>query len=1063
MHRRYRRALGWALAVASLSAATPAQAQVDTPGKAPFDSREDDSARPAVPTDAAALQARNRLSAQLGREGVLDLDERTGTPRLVARLDGFLTGPSGDDPAQVALGYVRDHEDVFGLSAGDLAALRLARRYTDGSGITHLTWAQTWHGIEAWDNDLHASVTADGRLVNVGGSPVPGLGTRTAAPELTASQALGEALGDAGRRGLAPRASPHGGADQETTFSGGHDARLVLFTERAGDVHLAWDVTDRARPAEVYEHVVDARSGEVLYRENQVQALDGGADVFEYTPAFGPPRARKAITVDSATDLSGQDSFIVVDANSDGTPDAPVPATSPDPDPDPGPDWDAAFSTFGAVSGCHTAPCTWRNGVGNSWQGNVGHTAANAYYFVSTFHDWLEDEVGFTDATGGFGGGSDRLRIEVFEGASTSTTTPGTPNGSHLDNAFAVPQPDGAGGQLTFFLWSTGRNTADDPTVIYHEYGHALSNRLVVRPDGTSGLGTYQSNSMGEGWSDWYAMDYLVDNNLETDSPGDDGDVLVGAYVETRNSTGIRNGGLDCPVGSADADCSSRDTYGELFGGDVHTDGEIWAQTLWDLRTALGGNGAGAEKTRKLVTEAMRLSPVDPTFLDMRNAILQADQALFSGADRDTIWVVFAARGMGMRAFTAGGGDKSPEEDFTAAPAAGSAVTVTGRVTDAGTGAPIAGALVELADLPGDQTGLTDAGGNYSIPGLAAGTYPHALISAAGYELVPRSITIAPGSARVDQRLRRNFAAASGGATVAGFDPPDFGPQCGAAKLIDGDLNGVWGSRSHNGAQNPGEKKVTIALPQTVDVGAFRIDPGASCGDDDTASTGAFRVETSPNGATFTEAASGTFTPADNHRLNQIAADANGVRFVRFTMRTPQSQAPGASGVLFMDSAEFEVLAKPPPDPPKTGPGPGPGTTQFPPGPAGSATPPDLTAPVGALGLVARQKLPTVLTKGLKVGVECNEPCSARLTATLDANTAKKVKLLSRRSRAKTVKVASGSLRTGPGKRTATLNFTRKAKKRLGRQKRLKLALTAALADASGNKASRTLSVALKR
>src|SRR4051812_40477150 len=95
MHRRSRWALGWALAIASLSAATPAQAQVAGIGKPAFDSREGGRTVPAAPTNAAALQARDRLSARLGREGVLDLDDRTGTPRLVARLDGFLTGPSG--------------------------------------------------------------------------------------------------------------------------------------------------------------------------------------------------------------------------------------------------------------------------------------------------------------------------------------------------------------------------------------------------------------------------------------------------------------------------------------------------------------------------------------------------------------------------------------------------------------------------------------------------------------------------------------------------------------------------------------------------------------------------------------------------------------------------------------------------------------------------------------------------------------------------------------------------------------------------------------------------------
>ena len=67
-------------------------------------------------------------------------------------------------------------------------------------------------------------------------------------------------------------------------------------------------------------------------------------------------------------------------------------------------------------------------------------------------------------------------------------------------------------------------------------------------------------------------------------------------------------------------------TYGDFGRVDgapeVHGDGEIWAQTLWDLRDAIGSVDA-----RRLITQGMRLSPPEPSFLDMRNAILQADAA----------------------------------------------------------------------------------------------------------------------------------------------------------------------------------------------------------------------------------------------------------------------------------------------------------------------------------------------------------------------------------------------------------------------------------------------------
>ena len=71
--------------------------------------------------------------------------------------------------------------------------------------------------------------------------------------------------------------------------------------------------------------------------------------------------------------------------------------------------------------------------------------------------------------------------------------------------------------------------------------------------------------------------------------------------------------------------------FGKVFDGpEVHADGEIWAQTMWQLRQALiAAHGAttGVQHVRQLLTNGMRLSPDNPSFLDLRNAILQADTA----------------------------------------------------------------------------------------------------------------------------------------------------------------------------------------------------------------------------------------------------------------------------------------------------------------------------------------------------------------------------------------------------------------------------------------------------
>ena len=103
------------------------------------------------------IRRRPQSAQSLGSEGVLELDPATGTPRFLGRLDGFLTGQSSSSPQDVALAYARRNAAALGLSAGDLTGLRLTRDYTDADGTTHLIWAQSAGGVEAFENGLYAT------------------------------------------------------------------------------------------------------------------------------------------------------------------------------------------------------------------------------------------------------------------------------------------------------------------------------------------------------------------------------------------------------------------------------------------------------------------------------------------------------------------------------------------------------------------------------------------------------------------------------------------------------------------------------------------------------------------------------------------------------------------------------------------------------------------------------------------------------------------------------------------------------------------------------------------
>jgi hypothetical protein len=242
-------------------------------------------------------------------------------------------------------------------------------------------------------------------------------------------------------------------------------------------------------------------------------------------------------------------------------------------------------------------------------------------------------------------------------------------------------------------------NGGDDASIVYHEYTHGMSNRLIADGTAGGGLRAPQSAAMGEGWSDWYAKDFLVNQFPQLDTAAD-GEIDMGAYVDTGHN--IRNQPIDCSVGSTTAPCVGGYTYGDFaaLGGtvDPHNAGEIWGETLWDIRKLLGSEVAEA-----IVTGGMRQTPLQPSFLDARNAIMLADNTLYGGIHANTLWGIFANRGMGFSALSAGPNGTTPIERFdlppvAAAPAPGAAGGATPQAVPAS-----AVARVQVASRPTAQ------------------------------------------------------------------------------------------------------------------------------------------------------------------------------------------------------------------------------------------------------------------------------------------------------------------------------------------------------------------------
>jgi hypothetical protein len=631
-------------------------------------------------TPARASAARRRL----GPASIFSGDPLTGGVRLLAKRDGFLTRPREASPRRIALDYVRERARAFGLDEDDLAAFELSRSYRSGSGITHLQWQQTYRGIPAFDEGLRANVAADGQLINVGGAPRPDLAVPSIDPLIGPREALRSVAASISARLELGPAGPSLGPERAIRFDRGHRASLVLFGD-PGSVRLGWRVLLRAGAEGVFDAVVDADSGELLYRMDL--ARDAAALAFDNYPGAArggtqTPKDFPAAWLSDPGRLVGPNTWVHSDPNDthfEGT----FPATA-DEIPPTGGAWNyVQVPQAGQI--CPPAGCSWASSTGNSWMANRRQAGTQLFYFVNRFHDHLRDAagIGFGPSSGSFEG-SDPVYAQIDDGANTGGG--GLPNCGSVNNASMIALPEGNPGLMEMFLWTSGCpgaagvydvNGADDASIVYHEYTHGLSLRLVTDPAGFGALNGPQSAAMGEAFSDWYATDFLEAAGFQPDTA---------APAELRSAVyenaATRTQGFDCPLGEPTGACpgtptagSGGYTYGDfgriLPGGpEVHADGEIWVETLWDLRRALiAAHGAadGINRVRALVTDGLRLSPAGPTFLDMRNVILQADVNRGFG-DRDLIWAVFAARGMGVNASTSGDSDTHPVEDFTAPP-----------------------------------------------------------------------------------------------------------------------------------------------------------------------------------------------------------------------------------------------------------------------------------------------------------------------------------------------------------------------------------------------------------
>ena len=792
----------------SFAAAVPPSpdAKVDIQGEA-RGHRDVERRGDVAPTDAQ----RRAVKAQV-RFG------RFGTPESVTGAGTPLATGLPAAPEAAARAYLSRERELFGLSQAQVDGLELVAANPIGRGAAVLL-RQRFGDLRTAQDGLVSIGVVDGTVMSASSSLTRG----TALPQparLTGEQAVAIARGDAG--GTAADGQAQAELVALPVAEGARSAYQVVLSPGAGE-------------DEAFTTYVDAVEGTVLLREDLIDHAsdDPTWQVFSSNPPVGS-------SADTRTGWSLS-----------GTQPGSTEAVR---DPASGAAWDTLAGvptgttlgnsartaenrascisralgtrTFAATpTRDYTAPWTdqWRQQgcdpttLDSPQEADVEASMANLFAAHNRMHDWSYG-LGFTEKT--WNAQQDNFsRGGLGRDAEQGNAQAGARNPDIRDNANQFTPPDGQKPISNMYLWQpiAGAFYAPcvdgdyDMSVIGHEYGHLISNRMVAGPD--AGLMGPQAGAMGESWSDLLATEYAREHGYRNagNTP-----TVVGAYVTGDTVAGIRNYDMSTsPLNYSDIGY-------DLTGVQVHADGEIWSATNHALREALTArHGAGTAADQKACALGARSYDSCPgnrrwmqlvfdsyllmaqsrvSMIDARDNLLAAEALRTGGTDQALLKTVFASRGLGAGAKSDTNADPDPEVSFATGTGSDGSVTFT-------TGGPAAGVPVriylgdhEARAVPvADTDPATPLGSTLAI---TAGTY-RAVVAGAGAGHTRVTFEVKPGQVRdVPITVQRNLAASAAGAKASG-------DGVNADKLIDETEGTNWASV--NSAPVAG-KAVTVDL-----------------------------------------------------------------------------------------------------------------------------------------------------------------------------------------------------------------------------------------------------------
>ncbi|MBN9522572.1 M36 family metallopeptidase [bacterium] len=596
----------------------------------------------------------------------------------------YLTGPQAGDPLVLARQALAAYAPALGLSAADIASAIVTDGYADTSGgMYHAYFKQSFNGLEVFNTSVGVHVTADGRVLTVNGGFVPGIGgAATGVAPTPVVSATGAVAAAASYFGITLTSAPvltstTGSPDQHSVVAEPEASQnpittRLVYVNTAQGVRPAWEFNlDVPGGDHWYNVAVDAATGQVTFWSDWVEHYSATYNALP-TPAVDPVSSPRQIVVNpwdvAASPFGWHDTNGIPGAERTDTRGNNVNAQADPTNTD--------ASNFRPDGGTNLI-FNYALNLASPPLASVDAAVTNLFYLNNVLHD-VHFKYGFTEAAGNFqfknytnqGLGNDAVEADAQD--NSLSTFPSTNNAN-----FATP-PDGFAPRMQMYVFDLTNPFRDGDfanEIVVHEYGHGVSTRLTGGPANANSLSTVQSAGMGEGWSDFWALMFTQTASKQANDPNP-----IGTWVGGDPPSGP--GGRRFPYSfDMSVDPLTFNDYNldrSFFGQpEVHNTGEIWTSALWDMNWLLinkygfdkdlstgfqvdpvtktpvnGPAGAGNKLALQLVMNALKLQPANPTFVQARDYILQADLALTGGQNQREIWTAFARRGLGAGAST---------------------------------------------------------------------------------------------------------------------------------------------------------------------------------------------------------------------------------------------------------------------------------------------------------------------------------------------------------------------------------------------------------------------------